>query len=41
VLDHQEWLQTPVREMKDWKLALDDSFPRILEAVLKEGGKIA
>jgi dTDP-4-dehydrorhamnose reductase len=41
VLDHEEWSQTSVQEMRNWKLALDESFPRILDEVVKDGGKIA
>ena len=41
VLDHQEWAQTSVQEMQNWKSALDEQFPIILEVVLNEGGKNA
>ena len=41
VLDHNEWSQTSVQKMQDWRLALDESFPWILDAVLKDGEKIA
>jgi dTDP-4-dehydrorhamnose reductase len=41
VLDHQEWTKTSIGEMQNWKTALEESFPKIFEAVMKEGGKIA
>jgi dTDP-4-dehydrorhamnose reductase len=41
VLDHQEWNGTSITEMRNWKDALVESFPKILEAVIKEGEKIA
>ena len=41
VLDHFEWTKTPIAEMRNWKEALDESFPKILDEVVKEGGKIA
>ena len=41
VLDHQEWNGTSITEMRNWKTALEESFPKILEAVMKEGEKIA
>lgn len=41
VLDHSEWTKTSIAEMRNWKEALAESFPRILEEVMKEGGKIA
>jgi dTDP-4-dehydrorhamnose reductase len=41
VLDHHEWTKTSINEMRNWKEALVESFPRILEEVVKESGKIA
>jgi len=41
VLDHFEWSKTPIAEMRNWRQALQESFPKILEEVMKEDGKIA
>jgi dTDP-4-dehydrorhamnose reductase len=41
VLDHNEWTNTPITEMQNWKDALQDSFPKIRDEVVKKGGKIA
>jgi len=41
VLDHCEWTKTSITEMRDWKDALEATFPKILEEVMKEGGIIA
>ena len=41
VLDHREWDRSSITEMRNWKIALEESFPKILEAVMKEGEKIA
>lgn len=41
VLDHYEWTKTSITEMRNWKVALQESFPKIRDEVLKEGGKIA
>jgi dTDP-4-dehydrorhamnose reductase len=41
VLDHEKWSQTSVQKMRNWRLALDESFPKILDTFLKDGGKIA
>ena len=41
VLDHKEWLTTDLKEMQNWKMAFDDYFPSILEAIMKDGGRIA
>ena len=41
VLDHHEWDKISVTEMRNWKEALAETFPKIIEEVVKEGGKIA
>jgi dTDP-4-dehydrorhamnose reductase len=41
VLDHEEWSQTSVQKMQSWQLALDESFPFILDTVLKDRGENA
>jgi dTDP-4-dehydrorhamnose reductase len=41
VLDHEKWSKTSVKKMRNWRLALDESFPKILDSVLRDGGKIA
>jgi dTDP-4-dehydrorhamnose reductase len=41
VLDHQAWDKTSITGMRNWKIALEESFPNILEAVMKGGDKIA
>jgi dTDP-4-dehydrorhamnose reductase len=41
VLDHSEWGQTSVQKMREWHLALDDSFPLILQSVLQDGERNA
>jgi dTDP-4-dehydrorhamnose reductase len=41
VLDHYEWTRTSITEMRNWKEALKESFPKIRDEVAKEGGKIA
>lgn len=41
VLDDHEWTKTSINEMRNWKEALEESFPKILEEVVKESGKIA
>jgi len=37
VMDHEGWIGSKVQGMQNWRLALDESFPRILEAFLMEG----
>ena len=41
VLDHSEWTKTSITEMRNWKEALAESFPKIFEKVVEEGGKNA
>lgn len=41
VLDLDDWTKTSISEMRNWKEALSETFPKILEEVVKEGGKIA
>jgi dTDP-4-dehydrorhamnose reductase len=41
VLDHKKWSTTTIGEMQNWKMALDEQFSLILEAVMKDGGEIA
>jgi hypothetical protein len=41
VLDHFEWNNTSIAEMRNWREALQESFPKILEEVMKERGKNA
>lgn len=41
VLDHYEWTNTPIPEMRNWREALQESFSEIRNEVVKEAGKIA
>lgn len=41
VLDHQNWLKTPLSPLRDWKNALDESLPRIKMAVEGKGEFLA
>jgi dTDP-4-dehydrorhamnose reductase len=36
VLDHSEWSKVGIEEMRDWKAALDESFPEIRNVVERE-----
>jgi dTDP-4-dehydrorhamnose reductase len=36
VLDHSQWSKVGMKEMRDWRIALRDSIPRILESVERE-----
>lgn len=36
VLDHSEWSKVGIGEMRDWKVALDESFPEIRNVVERE-----
>ena len=38
-LSHSQWRKSGLREMRNWKEALHESFPQILEAVKKESSK--
>ncbi len=41
VLDQYEWTNTPIPEMRNWREALQESFSKIRDEVVKEAGKIA
>jgi dTDP-4-dehydrorhamnose reductase len=36
VLDHSSWSKVGFEPMKDWRIALSEVFPRILDSVMKE-----
>jgi dTDP-4-dehydrorhamnose reductase len=36
VLDHSSWSKVGFEPMKDWRIALSEVFPRILDNVMKE-----
>jgi dTDP-4-dehydrorhamnose reductase len=36
VLDHSGWSKVNLQEMRDWRVALHEIFPRIREAIEKD-----
>jgi dTDP-4-dehydrorhamnose reductase len=37
VLSHDAWVETSVKPMRDWRIALEDAMPAIITAVKAEG----
>jgi dTDP-4-dehydrorhamnose reductase len=37
VLDHEAWIETSVKPMRDWRIALAEAMPAIISAVREEG----